>query len=102
MTTRFLMLTSAVALCAGAAQADSFNRIASFMVAENTPEAEETSAEIIAVTADGMTLVYTDSPAEVVGFIDITDAAAPTGAGVIELDGEPTAVAVSGLDRLCR
>jgi hypothetical protein len=36
-------------------------------------DAEETSAEIIAVTADGMTLVYSDSPAEVIGFIDISD-----------------------------
>ena len=96
MTSRFVTLTSALALMAGAAQADSFNRIASFMVAENTPDAEETSAEIIAVSGDGMTLVYSDSPAEVIGFIDITDAAAPAPAGVIALEGEPTAVAVHG------
>ena len=96
MTSRFVTLTSALALVAGAAQADSFNRIASFMVAENTPEAEETSAEIIAVSGDGMTLVYSDSPAEVIGFIDITDPTAPAPAGVIALDGEPTAVAVFG------
>ena len=102
MTSRFVTLTSALALAAGAAQADSFNRIASFMVAENTPEAEETSAEIIAVSGDGMTLVYSDSPAEVIGFIDITDATAPAPAGVIALEGEPTAVAVSRPDRLCR
>jgi hypothetical protein len=64
-----------------------FNRIASFMVAENTPDAEETSAEIISATADGMTLVYSDSPAEVIGFIDITDPANPTAAGVIAMPG---------------
>ncbi len=97
MTSRFVTLASAFALCAGAVQADSFNRIASFMVAENTPDAEETSAEIIAATGNGMTLVYTDSPAEVVGFIDISDPSAPAAAGVIPLDGEPTAVAVSGM-----
>ncbi|MCS6624261.1 esterase-like activity of phytase family protein [Roseibacterium beibuensis] len=98
MTTRFLTLTSALALMAGPAFAQdmNFNRIASFRVADNTPDAEETSAEIIAATADGMTLVYTDSPAGVVGFIDITDPASPAAAGVIELEGEPTSVAVMG------
>jgi hypothetical protein len=75
-----------------------FNRIASFMVAENTPDAEETSAEIISATEDGMTLVYSDSPAGVIGFIDITDPANPTAAGVFAMpNGEPTAVAVHGM-----
>lgn len=90
--------TALVALTAPAALADShFNRIASFPVHLNTPDAEETSAEIIAASADGMTLVYSDSPGEVIGFIDITDPANPQPAGVIELGGEPTAVAVSGM-----
>ncbi|MBO6604821.1 MAG: esterase-like activity of phytase family protein [Roseicyclus sp.] len=97
MTTRFLTLTSALALMAGPALADmNFNRIASFAVSENSPEAAETSAEIIAATGDGMTLVYTDSPLEALGFIDITDPAAPMPAGIVELDGEPTSVAVVG------
>jgi hypothetical protein len=94
-----ILMTSALALCAGPALAQdmNFNRIASFMVAENTPDAEETSAEIISATADGMTLVYSDSPAEVIGFIDITDPANPTAAGVFAMpNGEPTAVAVHG------
>jgi hypothetical protein len=43
-----------------------FNRIASFPVNTNLPadadQASETSAEIIYVTEDGMTLVYSDSP----------------------------------------
>lgn len=73
-----------------------FNRIASFPVHLNTPDAEETSAEIISATADGMTLVYSDSPAEVIGFIDISDPANPQAAGVIELEGEPTSVSVVG------
>lgn len=79
MPTR-LLATSALALILatpGFAQEMNFNRVAAFPVARNLPEAEETSAEIIAATEDGMTLVYTDSPAGSVGFIDITDPAAP-------------------------
>jgi hypothetical protein len=91
-----MTVTSVLALMAGQAGAENFNRIASFMVAENAPDAEESSAEIIAATGDGMTLVYTDSPAGVVGFIDLTDPAAPAAAGAIALDGEPTSVAVMG------
>jgi hypothetical protein len=93
-------LTSVLALCAGSAMAQdmNFNRIASFMVAENTPDAEETSAEIISATEDGMTLVYSDSPAGVIGFIDITDPANPVAAGAFAMpSGEPTAVAVHGM-----
>ena len=97
MTHRFLLLGTAIALISGPAFADmNFNRIASFPVAENLPDAEETSAEIIAATADGMTLVYTDSPAEALGFIDITDPANPLPAGALQLDGEPTSVAIIG------
>ncbi|MCT4684719.1 MAG: esterase-like activity of phytase family protein [Roseicyclus sp.] len=95
-----LMLTSALALVAASpalAQDMNFNRIASFPVTSNTPDAEETSAEIIAVTGDGMTLVYSDSPAGVIGFIDITDPAAPVAAGTFALPaGEPTAVSALG------
>lgn len=97
MTYRTALLGTVAAILAGPAFADmNFNRIASFPVAENMPDAEETSSEIIAATADGMTLVYTDSPAEVLGFIDITDPANPQAAGVLALDGEPTSVAVIG------
>ena len=77
-----------------------FNRIASFPVDTNLPaEADpltETSAEIIAVTEDGMTLVYSDSPLGAVGFIDIREPDAPKALGTLSLDGEPTAVAVAG------
>ena len=76
------------------------NRIASFPVDTNLPaEADpltETSAEIIAVTEDGMTLVYSDSPLGAVGFIDIREPEAPKALGVVSLEGEPTAVAVAG------
>lgn len=97
MSTKTVCLTSVIALTAGSAMAEmSFNRIASFGTHLNAPDAEESSAEIIDVTDDGMTLIYTDSPAGVVGMIDITDEADPKAMGTIALEGEPTAVAVSG------
>lgn len=81
---------------APAAAAPVFNRIASFPVALNSPDAETTSSEIITVSDDGMTLVYSDSPAGGIGFIDITDARAPKAAGFLALDGEPTSVTIIG------
>ncbi|MEL7104863.1 MAG: esterase-like activity of phytase family protein [Pseudomonadota bacterium] len=91
---------SVLALVAGTAQADFFNRIASFPVVMNMAEGEdrarESSPEIIAVTPDGMTLVYTDSPLGVLGLIDITDPANPQPLGNIALPGEPTSVSVVG------
>ncbi|UWR99584.1 esterase-like activity of phytase family protein [Phaeobacter inhibens] len=101
MSTRLLCLTSALALTAGIAQADtSFNRIASFPVVQNMAAGEditrESSPEIIDATADGMTLVYTDSPLGALGLIDITDPANPAPNGNIALPGEPTSVAVVG------
>jgi hypothetical protein len=100
MISRSVMLTSALAILAATpalAQDMNFNRIASFPVALNTPEADETSAEIIAATGDGLTLVYSDSPAGVIGFIDITDPANPVAAGTFALPaGEPTAVSALG------
>ena len=100
MTARLLGLTSVLALVAGTAQADFFNRVASFPVVDNMAEGEdrsrETSPEIIAATPDGMTLVYTDSPLGVVGMLDISDPANPAPLGNIEMPGEPTSVAVVG------
>ena len=75
-----------------------FNRIATFSVCSQIEEScnddTETSAEIITATDDGMTLIYSDSPYGVIGFIDISDPSNPEGTGVINVDGEPTAVAV--------
>lgn len=73
-----------------------FNRVASFPVALNNPEAGETSSEIISASDDGMLLVYSDSPAGGIGFIDIADAKNPRPAGFLALDGEPTSVTVIG------
>lgn len=98
---RPITAASVIALSAGAAQADmNFARIASFATPTNMAEGEdtarETSAEIIAASEDGMTLIYTDSPLGAVGLIDITDPAAPAPLGNVDMEGEPTSVAVLG------
>ncbi|WP_417280869.1 esterase-like activity of phytase family protein [Celeribacter sp.] len=102
MKKNLLLAASALALCATGASADmTFNRIASFATPDNMAEGEdrarETSAEIIAASEDGMTLIYTDSPLGVVGLIDITDPKAPKALGNIEMPGEPTSVTVRGM-----
>ena len=97
-----LALTAALAASVSLpAHADQmFNRIASFAVADNLPADIEkttpTSSEIITVSEDGNTLVYSDSPLGAVGFIDITDAKAPKAGGIVKIDGEPTSVTVAG------
>ena len=82
------------------AHAEAFNRIASFPVARNTPADADpmspTSPEIIAATDDGMMLVYSDSPAQAIGMVDITDPKAPKPAGRVDVGGEPTSVTVVG------
>lgn len=84
---------------AGLARAETvFNRIASFPVSENRLKGHEgaSSAEIVAASADGETLVYSDSPMKAIGFIDIADPAAPKPLGALAMAGEPTSVAVAG------
>lgn len=83
-------------LATSAYAAPVFNRIASFPVELNNPEAKATSAEIVTTSEDGMTLVYSDSPAGGIGFVDITDPKAPKAAGFLALDGEPTSVTIVG------
>ncbi len=97
MFKKSILLGLTASLLAGSAfAAPVFNRIASFPVALNNAEAEETSSEIIAATDDGMTLVYSDSPGGGIGFIDITDPKAPQTKGFVAFDGEPTTVLVFG------
>jgi len=98
-------LTAALAavLAASTASAVSaepvFNRIAAFAVADNLPVGTDkksvTSAEIIAASEDGNTLVYSDSPNKAIGFIDITDAKAPKAGGSVAFEGEPTSVTIA-------
>ncbi len=102
MKNLFLSIGSAAILAgvgAGLATAEPvFNRIATWPVWSNLPAGAdrtlETSAEIIEATEDGMTVVYTDSPLRAIGMIDITDPKSPKPAGVVELGGEPTSLAI--------
>lgn len=98
MTPRLLgaMTAALLASTIAANAAEHFNRIASFPVALNAPDAEATSSEIITATDDGMTLIYSDSPNGGIGFVDITDASAPKPAGHMDMGGEPTSVTVIG------
>jgi hypothetical protein len=90
-------LTAALlATTASVSAAEVFNRIASFPVELNNAEAETSSSEIITATEDGMMLIYSDSPAGGIGFVDIADAKAPKEAGFFAMDGEPTSVTVIG------
>ena len=97
-TSKLLLALTATLLAttANAGAAEYFNRIASFPVAQNAPEAAATSSEIIAATEDGMTLIYSDSPNGGIGFVDISDAKAPKPAGYLALQGEPTSVTIIG------
>ena len=98
MTFKSVCITSILALAAGQASAEmNFNRIASFATPHNNADASaESSAEIIAASDDGMTLIYTDSPLGIVGLIDITDATNPQAKGNVDMGGEPTSVTVVG------
>lgn len=96
-----LALAAALTASAAPAHADmTFNRVATFAVADNLPADADsgtaTSSEIISASEDGNTLVYSDSPYGGIGFIDITDPKAPKAGGSIKMDGEPTSVVVVG------
>ncbi len=93
------LIPLAAIITTSVADADSFKRIASWSTASNLPSGKEykteTSAEIITVSKDGKTLIYSDSPLGGIGFIDIRNEAKPKAAGFLSLNGEPTSVSVS-------
>ncbi|HWS76278.1 MAG TPA: esterase-like activity of phytase family protein [Quisquiliibacterium sp.] len=78
----------------------SFKRVSSFavcaQVGSSCETGDATAAEIVAASTDGMTLIYSNSPAGEVGFVDITDPANPKAAGSLKVGGEPTSVSVLG------
>lgn len=89
-------LFSSLLLATATTQAQPFfNRISTFLVCSQLDPtcnvADETSAEIVAASPDGNTLIYTDSAQESLGFVDITDPKTPVAMGTIALPGEPTA-----------
>lgn len=77
-----------------------FNRIATFPICTQIDPTcntdDETVAEIVTATDDGMMLVYTDAEMKSIGFVDIADPGNPMPAGVVKMAGEPTSVAVLG------
>jgi len=81
-----------------------FVRTATFVVCSQAGSScesgEETAAEIVAASEDGMTLVYTNSPKGEIGFVDIADVRAPKALGSLAMGGEPTSVAVLGKQAL--
>ena len=78
-----------------------FDHVGTFDVPDNLRAGEDrgtpTSAEIVEATADGRTLLYTDSPRGRLGFVDIKREHEPRAGGSIDMGGEPTSVAT--LDR---
>lgn len=93
-----------VATTAAAPASGWFERVATYPVFQNVPAGvdplDPTVAEISAVSEDGMTVVYTDALGKRIGFVDITNPAAPVGDGTYDLaevgdaDDQPTSVAV--------
>lgn len=81
---------------AGLAEPLFFKRVSAFEVFRNTSVENETVAEIVTSTSDGMKLVYTDAASGRIGFVDIADPSMPLPAGTIETAGEPTSVSSLG------
>ena len=99
---KLALLTSAMALASAmpAIAETTFDRIGSFATPDNAADGADrnraSSAEIISASDDGNTLVYSDSPLGVLGFLDITDPAAPKPLGTVGMDGEPTTAVIIG------
>ncbi len=77
-----------------------FHRVASFPVCMQLDATcnvdTATAAEIVTATEDGNTLVYTDSPLGVIGYVDITDPSSPSPIKTTDVSGEPTSVSMKG------
>ena len=75
-----------------------FNRVSTFFICklENScgPSDKGAAAEILDATADGMTVIYTDSKNQKIGFVNITDPKSPQGLGSTVVNGDPKSVAV--------
>ena len=86
------VLGSGTSALARAAAPPAFEYVGTFDVREN---AGSKVAEIVTVSQNGRTLIYTDSDAELIGFVDIDDPSRPEADGVVPVGGEPTSVAVT-------
>jgi hypothetical protein len=95
-----LALATLVTLPAAAQQPPVFHRIATIEANRMLPPERDRNArsiaEIVAASADGNTLIYTDGEQRGIGFVDIADPARPRPAGFVAIEGEPTSVTVRG------
>ncbi|HVK22836.1 MAG TPA: esterase-like activity of phytase family protein [Actinokineospora sp.] len=73
-----------------------FQRVDTLPVYLNSSADQHTAAEIAAATADGRTVVYTDSPAKRIGFVGVARDGKLSPAGTLDLPGEPTSVDILG------
>ncbi len=94
-----LLLLTSLLSGAGAQDTMYFNRVNVFYpCSQDGAECNsdnETVAEIVDASPDGMTLVYTDGTQGRIGFIDIADLTNPLPMGTVDVGGEPTSVAVT-------
>lgn len=99
-----LVLATAIgpssAIAAPPDEGATLGHVGSFFVDDNLgpgePISTPTSAEIVDITDDGRTLVYTDGFTGRLGFVDISDPSAPSPLGALDLPGDPTSVAIFG------
>jgi Esterase-like activity of phytase len=79
---------------------EAFDHVGTFYVPDNLlpsdPPDTVTAAEIADVTRDGKTLIYTEAPTGRIGFVDIRREDAPEADGILDVDGDPTSVAIVG------
>ncbi|MGY1832675.1 hypothetical protein ACI8AA_19865 [Geodermatophilus sp. SYSU D01180] len=83
-----LALAASAAPASAAPATPAFTELATFDVAGEV-------AEILSVTPDGRTVVYTGSASGGIGLVDIGRPDRPRQAGAVEVGGEPTSVAVT-------
>ena len=91
-----VLTATALPLTAAAAQAPAVDRNPPRSFSELTTfEVEGEVAEILAVTPNGRTLLYTGSAEEELGLVDLSQPKQPKQLGTVQVDGEPTSVAVT-------
>ncbi|WP_436522336.1 hypothetical protein [Actinoplanes sp. HUAS TT8] len=88
---------SVPAAAAAHGRSSSFHRLSTFPAYLNSSIGDTAAAEISTVTADGRTVVYTDSPGKRLGFVGIADPSRPQPLGTLAMGGEPTSVAHLGV-----
>jgi len=95
LTTAVTMAISVsnIAMAKGGYSSAVFNKLSTFDVMAGNGSSV---AEITDVSPNGKQLVYTDADNGEIGFIDISNPAAPQGEGTVAVGGEPTSLIVRG------